>query len=230
MTDDNLRYWDVFADIDPKFTKAITGKQYKGTSPNPQYVIRCLTELFGPVGIGFGWKVLVEGFVPLGEKTLHWCRIEFWHTDPACKYESYGQTIAAYPTSSGGFMVDEDAPKKSLTDAIIKAASHIGIAANIFLGRWDDQKYVAEVNAEYRAEEKAKAAPAFDPVAAHDRIVKLIEGAKTRDHLAEIWGDNQPTVLQIGEVRKDLGRSCYEARDKRKAELQPADGSDGNAQ
>lgn len=173
--DTNLRHWDRFADIDPKFTKAITGKAYKGTSPNPQYVIRCLTEIFGPVGEGFGWRILVEGFQPLGEKTLHWCRIEFWHTDRVNVFESYGQTLAAYPTSSGGFMVDEDAPKKSLTDAIIKAASHLGIAANIFLGRWDDQKYVAAVNAEYRADEKAKGAPKDDaPTSETHRDAKAI--------------------------------------------------------
>lgn len=158
---DNLKIWERFADIDPKFTKSITGKSYKGTSPNPQYVIRCLTEIFGPVGQGFGWRVLSEEFTPLGQEVLHWCRIEFWHTDRANTFESYGQTKAAYGTSSGKFMVDEDAPKKSLTDAIVKAASHIGIAANIFLGRWDDSKYLAEVNAEYRAAEGG--GPKADP-------------------------------------------------------------------
>ena len=161
---EHLTLWNEFADIDPKFTKAITGKAYKGTSPNPQYVIRCLTELFGPVGMGFGWRVLAEEFVPLGTETLHWCRIEFWHTDRANTFEAYGQTKAAYQTSGGKFIVDEDAPKKSLTDAIIKAASQIGIAANIFLGRWDDQKYVQEVNAEYRKEERADKAPPKEPV------------------------------------------------------------------
>lgn len=200
MTDDNMRYWDAFADIDPKFTKQITGKQYKGTSPNPQYVIRCLTELFGPVGIGFGWKVLVDGFVPLGEKTLHWCRIEFWHTDPACKFESYGQTIAAYPTNSGGFMVDEDAPKKSLTDAIIKAASHIGIAANIFLGRWDDQKYVAQVNAEYRQEERQEAPKPDIPKVSPQEIATAKEACKqcdTLDKLSTWWTGLNKFALHI---------------------------------
>ena len=223
MSDDNLRHWDAFADIDPKFTKAITGKQYKGTSPNPQYVIRCLTEMFGPVGVGFGWRVVVEQFVPLGEKTLHWCRIEFWHTDRANVFESYGQTIAAYPTNSGGFMVDEDAPKKSLTDAIIKAASHIGIAANIFLGRWDDQKYVAEVNAEYRAEEKAKAPPPFDPVAAHDRIAKKLEAVTSLPALAETWKDENGVIKEIELARADLGKSLTETKDRRKRELADAD-------
>lgn len=231
----NLHLWDKFADIDPKFTKAITGKPYRGTSPNPQYVIRCLTEMFGPVGQGFGWRVVSESFTPLGDEVLHWCRIEFWHTVRENTFESYGQTKAAYQTRNSGFMVDEDAPKKSLTDAIIKAASQLGIAANIFLGRWDDQKYVAEVNAEYRAEErqeppKQDAPPQFDPVAAHDRIVRLLENATTYEQFCDIWSNNKDTVLQIGEVRKDLGKSCYETRDKRKVALRLADGSNGATQ
>ncbi len=44
----NLTIWDKFADIDPSFTKAITGKAYKGTSPNPQYVIKCLRSARSP--------------------------------------------------------------------------------------------------------------------------------------------------------------------------------------
>ncbi len=68
---------------------------------------------------------------------------------------------------------------------------------------------------------KREAPPPFDPLAAHDRITRQIENAKTYDHLTEIWSSNKDTVLQIGEVRKDLGKSCYEARDRRKAELQP---------
>ncbi|WP_454622742.1 exodeoxyribonuclease VIII [Brucella anthropi] len=150
----NLDLWEAHADIDPKYTKAITGKAYKGTSPNPQYVIKCLTEMFGPVGQGFGWEVLSEAFTPLGDEILHWCRIRFWHTKREHYYEAYGQTKALMKTRNG-MMSDEDAPKKSLTDAIIKAASQLGIAANIFLGRWDDQKYVADVDKEYRQDEQA---------------------------------------------------------------------------
>lgn len=151
----NLDLWEAHADIDPQYTKAITGKAYKGTSPNPQYVIKCLTEMFGPVGQGFGWEVLAEDFTPLGEEILHWCRIRFWHTDRSNYYEEYGQTKALMKTRDKGLMSDEDAPKKSLTDAIVKAASHLGVAANIFLGRWDDQKYVAELRHEFRQDEQA---------------------------------------------------------------------------
>ncbi|MDZ7824662.1 MAG: exodeoxyribonuclease VIII [Ahrensia sp.] len=213
---ENMRYWDVYADIDPKFTKPITGKPYKGTSPNPQYVIKCLTELFGPVGEGFGWRVLVEGFQPLGDKTLHFCRIEFWHTDRAFTFEGYGQTMAVYKTNSGSLMVDEDAPKKSLTDAIIKAASHIGIAANIFLGRWGDEKYVQEVAAEYRAVERSKSGPSDDEIA-HEKSVTdalvHIEAAGSDADLRALWGATAQSVRGDARVK--------EAFAKRGSDLKP---------
>lgn len=185
----NMDLWDRYADIDPKFTKAITGKDYGGTSPNPQYVIRCLTEMFGPVGKGFGWTVLADEFQALGDSYLHWCRIRFWWADESGAHhsvEEYGQTKAAYTTSGGKYRIDEDAPKKSLTDAIIKGASHLGIAGNIFLGRWDDQKYVSEVNADYRARERDSEPPKEpDPkdVEVADRLINAVSsnGVATAD-------------------------------------------------
>ena len=215
---ENLKLWDAHADIDPKFTKAITGKQYKGTSPNPQYVIKCLTELFGPVGQGFGWDVVAEEFQPLGPEVLHWCRIKFWHTDRANTFDSYGQTKASYISKDGKLIVDEDAPKKSLTDAIIKAASHVGIAANIFLGRWDDQKYVQEVNAEYRAEESKIAGPTPAQIAHENAVTAAqidIEAAETMDDLIAVFTGLQRQVQGDPRVIK--------AKDKRKTDLTPKD-------
>lgn len=158
----NLDLWNKVDDIDPKFTKPITGRDYQGTSPNPQYLIKLATEHLGPVGKGFGWYVLAENFQPLGDTVLHWCRIRFWWRDEGGKehtVDQYGQTKAQYTTRNGRVLVDEDAPKKSLTDAVVKALSHLGFAANIFLGRWDDQKYVAQVREEYRNADLADAPP-----------------------------------------------------------------------
>lgn len=222
---DNLKFWEAHADIDPKFTKPITGKAYRGTSPNPQYVVRCLTEMFGPVGQGFGWDVVAEEFTPLGPEVLHWCRIRFWHTDRANSFDSYGQTKAAYPASSGKFMVDEDAPKKSLTDAIIKAASHLGVAANIFLGRWDDQKYVQEVNAEYRAEERAapKAETPRDPVAITEGIIATFGKAVSLEQLTAMTAEGTKAAQAWDWLElesKDNAARVRAAFDKRKSELE----------
>lgn len=201
---DNLRHWKRFDDIDPSFTKPITGKPYKGTSPNPQYVIKCLTEIFGPVGEGFGWDVVAEDFTPMGDELLHWCRIKFWHTDRANTFDIYGQTKAVMKTRNG-FMSDEDAPKKSLTDAIVKASSHVGVAANIFLGRWDDQKYVAEVDAKYRDEES----PQFDSAGALERIKNSVKEAKTTDALSVLWKSEKETLGSLTDEHFTIVKQAF---------------------
>lgn len=212
----NLDTWDRFADIDPKFTKPITGKPYKGTSPNPHYVIKCLTEMFGPVGVGFGWEVVAEGFQPMGEEMLHWCRIRFWHGDGK-GFDAYGQTKAVMKTRSG-LMNDEDAPKKSLTDAITKAAAQVGVGANIFLGRWDDNKYVAEVDAKFRDEERKKQ-PADDTSV--NRIKAAIDKAADLAALGRLW--NHPATNDaIAKMSDDAKADVIAAHGRREALLMQA--------
>lgn len=215
---DNLEIWNKFADIDPAFTKPITGKPYKGTSPNPHYVIRCLTEMFGPVGKGFGWEVVAEGFQPLGDEVLHWCRIRFWHGDGQ-GFEAYGQTKALMKTRNG-MMLDEDAPKKSLTDAITKAAAQIGVASNIFLGRWDDSRYVAQVNQEFR---EAENVAAFQPIAYRDRVKGAIERAATLADLGKLWKSEAESLAHLKELDPPKFNELNAAKDARKAALTPPD-------
>ena len=224
----NLEIWDRFADIDPSYTKPITGKQYKGTSPNPQYVIKCLTEVFGPVGVGFGWDVEREEFTPIGDEILHWCRIRFWHTDRANGFSSYGQTKALMKTRNG-FMTDEDAPKKSLTDAIVKSASHVGIAANIFLGRWDDSKYVDAVREEYRAKEAQNVSATNAPQTVGPDAVKIavdyMREAGTLIILRDRWVSLPDAMKRHGPVA--------DAKEDRKAVLEaeksrPTDSADSD--
>jgi hypothetical protein len=149
---DNLAIWNALERTDPKHVKAITGKAYQGNSPRPHWVIWKLTEQFGPVGVGFGWTVLHDAYVPGvprvdGVEQMHEVRISFW-AGSGKPVESYGATKALYKAKvnadgTGGYWVsDEDAAKKSLTDAITKAASWLGVAGDIFMGRWDDSKYV----------------------------------------------------------------------------------------
>ena len=56
----NTALWDAVETTPPSKTKAITGKPYKGTSPQPYYLIRKATEVFGPCGIGWGFTIIDE--------------------------------------------------------------------------------------------------------------------------------------------------------------------------
>lgn len=156
----NLEVWQRFGYTDPKHTKAISGKAYSGTSPKPHWIIYKLTEAFGPIGIGWGFRVLEERYDAMGDvETLHVAKVQLWYryNGERAEIEQFGATRAKYLTSSNKILVDEDAIKKSVTDALVKCASYVGVCADIFMGLWDDQKYVSEANQYYREQEHTQA-------------------------------------------------------------------------
>ena len=162
MTTDNKALWKRAFTTDPKAVKAITGKQYSGNSPKPYWIIERLTDEFGPCGLGWGFSILNERFERFSDTdTLHVAVVRFWYVldGQRGELEQVGQTKASYTTSKGSFLLDEDAPKKSVTDALVKCASYLGFAGDIFSGRWDDSRYVASANKEWREREKAEAEP-----------------------------------------------------------------------
>lgn len=158
---ENTALWQRAFVTDPAAVKPITGKQYKGNSPKPYWIVQRLTEEFGPCGIGWGFTILNERFERFGEhESLHVAVVRFWYSQPPERgeFEQVGQTRASYMSAGGKFIVDEDAPKKSVTDALVKCASYLGFAGDIFSGMWDDSKYV-----EQAAQHYAEKAQANDP-------------------------------------------------------------------
>jgi len=154
---DNMTLWRRVCVTDPAAVKPITGKQYSGNSPKPYWIVERLTAEFGPCGIGWGFTILNERMERLTDTdVLHVAVVRFWYVLDGVRgeLEQIGQTKAVYEKSKGGFMVDEDAPKKSVTDALVKCASYIGFAGDIFSGRWDDSKYVAEARAEWEGRKR----------------------------------------------------------------------------
>lgn len=160
---ENLALWDLVSKTDPQHVKPITGKSYRGNSPKPHYLIHKATETFGPIGIGWGFEIvedrILEGALisPDFHEQIHTAKVRVWYdwTGKRGTVEHVGQTLFSGKRKSGDAFTDEDAPKKSVTDALIKALSMIGFAGDIFMGRYDDSKYVAEINQEFRNEEKA---------------------------------------------------------------------------
>ena len=142
----NMDLWNSVKVTDPAAVKPITGKSYKGNSPKPYWLIQRATEVFGPVGIGWGVTVKSERFERLSDTdVLHVAVVSIWYVLDGVKSETFDQmggTKASYMTSSGKLMVDEDAGKKSVTDGMVKCLSMVGFAGDIFSGQWDDSKYV----------------------------------------------------------------------------------------
>ena len=142
----NTALWESICVTDPAAVKPITGKPYKGNSPKPHWLIWRATQVFGPIGQGWGVTVKSERFERMSETdVLHVAVVSVWYVVDGKRSETFDQmggTKACYQ-SKNGLIVDEDAGKKSVTDGMVKCLSMIGFAGDIFSGRWDDSDYVS---------------------------------------------------------------------------------------
>tara|TARA_R110000868_G_scaffold211349_5_gene461430 strand:- start:559 stop:1224 length:666 start_codon:yes stop_codon:yes gene_type:complete len=214
----NKALWNSVSKTDPRAVKPITGKTYKGNSPKPYWLIERATEEFGPIGIGWGVDVKSERFERLGEfDVLHVAVVSVWYFRDGVRSQTFDQmggTKAAYMSSKGSLIVDEDAGKKSVTDGMVKCLSMIGFAGDIFSGRWDDSKYVEETAAEFIAKERAAARAEW----LEEQALRL-ESSENLNELGEVW-------KAIGRVVKaeddqDALQTLEPIKDRMKAAISP---------
>jgi hypothetical protein len=207
-----MQLWRRVCVTDPKAVKAITGKQYSGNSPKPYWIVERLTQEFGPCGIGWGFTILSERYERFGEsESLHIAVVRFWYVldGKRGELEQVGQTRGSYMTAAkqgnpGRFLVDEDAPKKSVTDALVKCASYLGFAGDIFSGRWDDSRYVAGANREWREREAAEASE----TAANDPArIEWLEAQKAAIFAARTVGELKSISARAVEFAASNGDS-----------------------
>jgi hypothetical protein len=152
---ESIALWDSVERTDPAYTKQFNrGGGFSGTSINATYMAKKATTAFGPMGVGWGVDIVGEDFISgnildaeTGEKTIiHRLQIKLWYLYGGVRGEitHFGQTTFVGKNKYGVF-TDEEAPKKSLTDATNKALSMLGFGGDIFMGLYDDQEYREEV-------------------------------------------------------------------------------------
>lgn len=163
----NMALWDSVFKTDPAYTKAFSRSGgFRGTATSPMYLIKRATEKFGPLGIGWGFHEMEN----LIAENIWFSKVQVWYIFDGKRgqMEQWGATPLIEQRKTGPF-VDEEAAKKSVTDAVTKCLSYLGFAADIHMGLFDDSKYVndvrAEKNAEKRAEEAEKKAASPIPTA-----------------------------------------------------------------
>ncbi|MHB9879136.1 hypothetical protein ACSMXM_05680 [Pacificimonas sp. ICDLI1SI03] len=202
--DANLDLWNHVRKVDPKHTKEISGKGYKGTSTNFTYLAQLATEQFGPCGIGWGWVITGERIERLTDTILlHIANVTVWYEYDGKRGEvpHIGQTFLV---SKNGH-ADEDAPKKSVTDAITKALACMGFAADIHMGRYDDNKYVQAVNAEFREKER-EASPKPELSDSDQMMLRGIADCQTKEAL-DRWALNHGEASQSSDNAKIIRKA-----------------------
>jgi hypothetical protein len=177
----NTALWEKVCTTDPNHTKEFNrGGGFKGTAINPTYQNLKATEVFGPVGMGWGWRIDKEDYIPGAiiqikegqqvQEINHVLRVTVWYlvtpkfvelmpeAEPflgqKCEVTHFGQTTFVGTNKYGPF-TDEEAPKKSLTDGISKCLSCLGFSADIHMGLYDSNKYVNDRKKEFGTEKQA---------------------------------------------------------------------------
>jgi hypothetical protein len=199
----NLDLWNSVEVTDPKYTKGFKrGGGFSGTAINFSWLAKRATEKFGPCGIGWGWKIdkeeILEGAAP--EDRIHVLRVTLWYVLDGKKGEitHFGQTTFSGQNKNGLF-TDEEAPKKSLTDALSKSLSMLGFGADIHMGHYDDNKYLTEVRREFSEDRGA---------VNENRQTRAAARSSTRDESVkgEVNGENREEVSVSDRIKRAIDR------------------------
>jgi hypothetical protein len=155
MAENNkLALWEKVETTDPEFTTKVN--QRGGfTAIGAQYQIKNATEVFGPFGKtkGGGWGVKDEKYTPILNDTLIVYTATFYYDyfEVSDNDKGTGEQLVKFagefPISSSiktmmGNRIDDDCIKKVQTDALTKGLSKLGFNADVFMGRFDGNKYV----------------------------------------------------------------------------------------
>ena len=196
---ENLDLWHSVEKTDPKFTKEFNrGGGFKGTAINPTFLVMKATETFGLPGIGWGYEIVKEemlfgAFIADGiQEQTHCLQVKLWYIMDGKRgeIEHFGATTYVGKNKFGTF-TDEEAKKKTLTDAISKCLSWLGFGADVHLGRYDDNKYVNDMRAEFSKPSPATAPPAVTPkvdvAKMRDEVIPKVAKLNSKDELTALW-------------------------------------------
>ena len=150
MSKENLKLWESVEKTDPKHTKQANVKGNKLTSIKPQYQIYNATKQWGSYGSTWGFKDINLGY-ELKDSGLVTFKALFYY--PSGEFEILN-TISFW-RDNAQTKIDDEFAKKVETDSLTKALSKLGFNADVFMGRFDDLRYIEQVKKEFTVKPKA---------------------------------------------------------------------------
>ena len=171
-TKDNLSLWNKVEKTNPKYTKKAKVGGMSITAIAPQYQIMMVTEQFGVYGKTWGFKNIELDYSLVEKYDMVVFKGTFFF--PEGQFEIINSSKLFM--NNAKTMLDGNFAKKIETDTLTKAISKLGFNADIFLGKFDDVRYVNEMNAE------------FNPVAKVKIPSEKLKECKTLAELASVFG------------------------------------------
>ena len=141
----HLDLWNKVEKTNPKYTKKANVGGNNITSIAPQYQIKNVTEQFGIYGKTWGFKKLDFDYSLASEFGLVILDAVFFFPDGEFPIKNAQKLFM----DNAKTKIDDNFAKKLETDTLTKAISKLGFNADIFLGLFDDVKYLADVTKEF---------------------------------------------------------------------------------
>lgn len=173
-----LQIYESLAQPPKSALREIQAGKLKGkTDINPQWRYKAMTEKFGLVGIG--WKYEVQKLWTehgASSEVLAFAQVAVFIKDGDIWSEPIvgigGSKLVQ--TEKGAAVSNDEGYKMAVTDAFSTALKMLGVAADIYAGRWDGSKYREELpapvqtvkdafNGEVVQQKKQPAKLAFEP-------------------------------------------------------------------
>jgi len=204
-TEKNMKLWHEVCETNPDHTKEVTfGRGF--TAIDPMQQVKNATEQFGPAGEGWGWEVVDTKFLPT-DFVACLVRLTTGHAEFIEQWGQCGLFIDKAKEKPDG-----DCMKKATTDGMTKCLSYLGFNADVFLGKFADNRYVAEMMAKYSgltAKEKAGEL---------EKSIALIQATDNLEAAAKVY---KAEYVRLEDIGADLKLLEY-AKDSHKEALQKA--------
>ena len=149
---ETMKLWNQVSETNPADTRRVDfGRKF--TTIDAYSQIKKATELWG--AFGSAWGVKEEEFTPTGEypDTIILYQAIFYYPDGEFPIAS---SHALMPLVKGIPKLDDDCIKKVRTDALTKGLSMLGFNADVFMGKYDDNKYIQQMQKKYSGTQTKK--------------------------------------------------------------------------
>ena len=177
-----LELYNMYRKVPDEAKKPIRGGRLNGmTDINPMWRIKCLTEFFGPAGIGWGAQMVNEPTYrenPETGEVACFVEILLWYKLGDQRGEIYGYGGSMFISKEkNGLYTDDECEKKAYTDAISVACKSLGIGADVYWEK-DSTKYTTrEEPAEPETKAEITPEPATCPVCGQ-QTYEVVTGTK----------------------------------------------------
>ena len=202
-----MTLWNQVCVTDPDVTKRMTHGA-KLVAIDAQSQVKRATEVWGPYGLMWGLKDLKFGLIVTPDgKSYHQMSL-----DAVFFYTMNDGTVAQFEISTDiEYNPRKELRKCLMTDATTKALSKLGFNSDVFEGKFDDNKYVADLKADkkvanFQQEKDAKTTNFMNAVtntgANEEAIIRTL-GAEGYELLTEVT-TTEARVAFIAALKKSI--------------------------